>query len=64
MNKKIFGAGLITGMILTSIAGAAITKAKAAMTPTESFVEAKSIVASAYEVPPKDVKLYRHDMGT
>ena len=63
MNRqnKIIGAAFVAGMLVTSVAGMAFNKIKSSMTPTESFVEAKSIVASAYDVPVGDVKLFRHD---
>ncbi len=64
MNKlnKIFGTGLLTGVALTAITFGGGMAIKNAMTPTEAFVEAKSLVASTYAVSEDAIKLYRHGM--
>lgn len=63
MNKltKIFGAGLLAGVVLTSAVFYGSVKVRNYLKPTEEFVEAKAAVAEAYAVDVEDVSLYRYD---
>ncbi|MBQ3408240.1 MAG: hypothetical protein IJH12_03430 [Clostridia bacterium] len=63
-KAKVFGAGMVAGMVATALVFWGAAEVKQSLTPTEEFVEAKNQVAVVYNVDADDVSLRRYDFDS